>query len=287
MMHSHAPASTRKPAGYFHRKGLVSQLISVLLAWTMVMSSLPAYATDQPRAEWVHSSSFDGALTATWPQKTSSGAGETSHKLAVASLSGPKQRKERAGAERIQLASLKTPVGLGSTHALLQSTVTGESSIASNFNGTAIPGGSFIWFSSVFKASGLGSQPVRVFLRGASLQFTAAGATYNLPVPDATITFSPTATSATTSFDSSKNAWITNLPSTGLAGNSFLSGMTFPVPANGLPGGINPVTWSGVFYSDTGGIQSTYSQTASRPPVARLQRLLLYAVRSARANTCS
>jgi len=86
-------------------------------------------------------------------------------------LSWLKQRKEQVGAGRIQLASLKTPVGLGGTHALFQSTVNGESSIASNFNGTAIPGGSFIWFSSVFKASGLGSQPVRVFLRSASLQF--------------------------------------------------------------------------------------------------------------------
>ncbi len=262
MMQSHAPASTRKPAGYFHRNGLLSQLMSVLLAWTMVMSSLPVYATDQPRAEWVRDAG-DGALTATWPPKTSSGPGETSHKLAVGSLSGLKQRKERVGAERIQLASLKTPVGLGSTHALLQSTVTGESSIASNFNGTAIPGGSFIWFSSVFKASGLGSQPVRVFLRSASLQFTAGGATYNLPVPDATITISPSATSATTSFDSSKNAWITNLPSTGLAGNSFLSGMTFPVPANGLPGGINPVTWSGTFYSDTSGVSINWQWAAA------------------------
>src|SRR5579864_3511531 len=123
MMQAHAPATTRKPAGYFHRNGLLSQLISVLLAWTMVMSSLPVYATDQPRAAWVHSSGFDGALTATWPQKTSSGPGEASHKLVAASLPGLKQRKERVGAERIQLASLKTPVGLGSTHALLQSNV--------------------------------------------------------------------------------------------------------------------------------------------------------------------
>src|SRR6478672_10256999 len=105
MMQSHAPASTRKPAGYFHRNGLLSQLMSVLLAWAMVMSSLPVYATDQPRAEWVHSSGFGGALTATWPQKTSSGPRETSHKLAAAGLSGLKQRKERVGAERIQLAS--------------------------------------------------------------------------------------------------------------------------------------------------------------------------------------
>ena len=263
MAQSHAPASTRKSAGYFHRNGLLSQLMSALLAWTMVMSSLPVYATNQPRAEWVQGREGDGALTATWPQTTSSGPGETSHKLDAASLSGLKQRKERVGDEKIRLASLKTPAGLSSTSALMQGSVAGESSIASNFNGTAIPGGSFIWFSSVFKASGLGSQPVRVFLRGASVQFTAAGATYNLPVPDATITFSPTATSATTSFDSSKNAWITNLPSTGLAGNSFLSGMTFPVPANGLPGGINPVTLSGAFYSDTSGVSINWQWAAA------------------------
>ena len=54
MMHSHARTSVRKQAGYFHRNGLLSQLVSVLLAWAMVMSSLPVYAMDQPRAEWVH-----------------------------------------------------------------------------------------------------------------------------------------------------------------------------------------------------------------------------------------
>ena len=63
MMQSHAPASTRKPAGYFHRNGLLYQLMSVLLAWTMVMNSLPAYATDQPRAEWVHSLDVNGMAT--------------------------------------------------------------------------------------------------------------------------------------------------------------------------------------------------------------------------------
>src|SRR6478609_1318553 len=263
IMQSYAPASTRKSAGYFHRNGLLSQLISVLLAWTMVMSSLPVYATDQPRAAWVHSGGFDGALTATQPQKTPSSANQTNHEPGAANLSAPRHRKERAGTGRIQLASLKTPAGLGNIHPFFQSTVPGESSIVSNFNGTAIPGGSFLWFSSVFKASGLGSQPVRLFLRAASVQFTAGGATYNLPVPDANITFSPTATSATTSFDPNKNAWITTLPSTGLAGNSFLSGMTFPVPASGLPGGINPVTWSGTFYSDTNGVSINWQWAAA------------------------
>src|SRR5947207_15511918 len=71
------------------------------------------------------------------------------------SLSELRQREHRVGTGRMQLASLKTPTGLGSTHALFQNTASGESSIASNFNGTTIPGGSFIWFSSGFKASRL------------------------------------------------------------------------------------------------------------------------------------
>jgi RHS repeat-associated protein len=263
IMRSHVPALTRKPAGYFHRNGLLSQFVSVLLAWTMIMSSLPAYAAGQARTEWVLGHGFNGALTAAWPQKTPSSVDQTNREPGAASLSASKRRNALAGAGRVQLASLKTPTELGGTHPMFQSAVPGKSFIISNFNGTAIPGGSFIWFSSVFKASGLESQPVRVFLRAASVQFTAGGATYNLPVPDANITFSPAATSAMTFFDPNKNAWITTLPSTGLAGNSFLSGMIFPVPASGLPGGINPVTLSGTFYSDTNGVSINWQWAAA------------------------
>jgi hypothetical protein len=36
---------------FFRRNGLFYRFISVLLAWAMVMSSLPAYGTDQPRTD--------------------------------------------------------------------------------------------------------------------------------------------------------------------------------------------------------------------------------------------
>jgi len=39
----------------------------------------------------------------------------------------------------------------------------------------------------------------------------------------------------------------------GLAGNDFVSGLAFQVPFD-FPGGINPVTWSGTFSSDTSGL---------------------------------
>src|SRR5580765_596992 len=43
----------------FRRDSLLYRLTSVLLAWAMIMSLLPAYAADQPRVEWVHSWDFD------------------------------------------------------------------------------------------------------------------------------------------------------------------------------------------------------------------------------------
>jgi hypothetical protein len=55
-----------------------------------------------------------------------------------------------------------------------------------------------------------------------------------------TITFSPTATTATLSFNGSE--WVETVPSS-FGDNVFLTGVPFQVPAGGLPGGINPVSW--------------------------------------------
>ena len=74
----------------------------------------------------------------------------------------------------------------------------GTSTITSNFNGTPIPAGSTVWFNSVAKVSGLGSSPVKLDVVNASVTFTANGVPYTLAVPNADITFSPTATTAST-----------------------------------------------------------------------------------------
>src|SRR6185312_8647871 len=121
----------------------------------------------------------------------------------------------------------------------------GLGSISSNFNGTAIPGGDFLWFNSTLKAGSLGPSPVRIFLRSATIQFTAAGNSYSVSVPDALITFSSNTTSASTVFDPNKNEWITTVPSTG------------------LPGSISSVTWSGTFYSDTSGVSINWQWAAA------------------------
>jgi hypothetical protein len=108
----------------------------------------------------------------------------------------------------------------------------------------------------VLYPSGLGSNPVTIHFN----QQTITSANFTLSVSDATVIFDPAAISATTTF--SGGAWVTHVPSSGLAGNAFFSAVSYLVPAN-LPGGINPVTWSGTVTSDTPGVSLNWKWAAA------------------------
>ena len=132
-----------------------------------------------------------------------------------------------------------------------------NNSIVSNFNGTAIPGGDYIWFNSVLKPRGVPSSGGTITFTGQTVKF---GSTTE-PVPDASITFSPGATTATTKFNGGAKRWETVVP-VGFGDNVFLSGLGFHVPAGGLPGGLSPVTWTGNF-TTTGGITLSWQWAAA------------------------
>src|SRR5580765_1806160 len=95
------------------------------------------------------------------------------------------------------------------------------SSITTGFNGTAIPAGRTLWFSSVFKYSGPTSSPVTIDVTGGTITFPAAGTNYSLPTPNAHITLSPAASQVTTSYDLGTNTWNTTAPF-GTSGNLLL-----------------------------------------------------------------
>jgi hypothetical protein len=138
---------------------------------------------------------------------------------------------------------------------------TGNSSISSNFNGTPIPGGDWIWFNAVLNVHGLGSAPVTIGFMS-SITFSVDGVLYIVPVPSALITFSPAVTVATTSFTG--GMVVTTLPLSHLAGNQLLDGVAIQVPSpNGFPGGIQPVTWQGTFFSMTPGITVQWQWAAA------------------------
>src|SRR5579872_6599597 len=115
------------------------------------------------------------------------------------------------------------------------------SAIVSNFNGSAVGPGSTLWFSSVMKVNGLGSSPVTLQVTNQEIDYAVSGTSVAVSVPDAQVTLSPTVTTASTVFDAAGNTWDTVLPFH-FSGNAFLSGVAEPLP-NGLPGGVNPVTW--------------------------------------------
>jgi hypothetical protein len=109
--------------------------------------------------------------------------------------------------------------------------------------------------------NGLGTSPVTLRFTGQTISFTANGANVTLSVPDSVITFSPSATMATTTFDPSGNAWVTTLPFH-FSGNGFLGGLAFPV-TSALPGGIQRVNWQGQLTSDTAGVTVNWQWAAA------------------------
>jgi len=130
----------------------------------------------------------------------------------------------------------------------------------SNFNGTSISANSYIWFNANFSASGIPSTGATVFFQGSSIQFTA-NQSYNLPVPNAEITFSPTATCTSYSFDTATNTWQTITP-VKVDDEIFLTGLTFPVPS-GFSKVQGNVTWLGTMSSDVPGVSMQWKWGAA------------------------
>ena len=119
--------------------------------------------------------------------------------------------------------------------------------ISSNFNGTSIAAGSTVWFNSHMKVNGLSStRPTTVNITNVSIAF--GGQTYTMP--DATIIFSPSAASATTSFDTVSNRWISIVPTSQAGADPFMTGLGLLMPS-GLAGGQNPVVMQATFSSDS------------------------------------
>ena len=110
------------------------------------------------------------------------------------------------------------------------------------FNDTKIPGGSYIWFSSIVQSQAMSPKPVTISLTRSIVRFLVGGELYYLRVPDATVSFSPECHAASTRFDPSRGRWVTKVPSN-QSGDVFLTGMTFHVPSSGLPESIHPVVW--------------------------------------------
>ncbi len=126
--------------------------------------------------------------------------------------------------------------------------------LPTTFNSTPIRAGSTIWFSGAAVVNNLSSPRAQLTMDSATIEFTANGNSYRLPMPDALITVDTTST-ATTTFNPISNTWTTQARA-GTGGTLFVAGLAYQVPVD-LPGGIGPVTWSARITSDTPGLLVT------------------------------
>jgi hypothetical protein len=113
----------------------------------------------------------------------------------------------------------------------------------------SIPSGNFIWFNSHFKANGVPTTGSTV------VTFTNSTIVINgmpQPGPNATITFSPSYSCLTTTYDSASGTFMTTAP-TGGSDEIWLTGLSFPEPP-GFNFANAAVTWNGTFSTNTSGV---------------------------------
>jgi len=139
---------------------------------------------------------------------------------------------------------------------------TSEAQTECNFNGTAIPCPRYLWFIAVGKLSTPAIAPVTIFMLNQHITFTANSINYDLLVPDGATTFDAATTTATTTFTGA-NTWSTAVP-LGASGNQFFAALAFPVPCpDGLPGSIQPVSWSADFFASKPGATISWTWSAA------------------------
>jgi hypothetical protein len=140
----------------------------------------------------------------------------------------------------------------------------GQGVVTSNFNGTRIDGGNYIWFNANLSASRIPHTGATLSFGSSTIQFTA-DQTYVLNTPNAQITFDPSANCATTSFDPGSNTFFTTVPVSG-SDEIFLTGLAFPVPDSfATVGGrvSGPVDWQGTFATNTTGVSVNWKWGAA------------------------
>lgn len=163
-----------------------------------------------------------------------------------------RSRRSGSGTCRPMIESLESRTVLSTT-----------SSITASFNRIPIAEGDTIWFNSAFNTHGLGREEATIWVTDQKITFSDQGVDYTVDVPDSIIHFLPgiRAADATTTFDDSANAWVTNLPLQDV-GDSFLGGVAFHVDTELSPR-IRPVTWEANFTTDTEGVSLRWKWAAA------------------------
>lgn len=124
---------------------------------------------------------------------------------------------------------------------------------ASNGLAQKVDVGRTLWFSSVIKPKSAPPSGATLECRNSRIVYSDGGQTRVLEVPGARITFSASASTATTVFNSADNRWDTTVPANTSA-SIFTNGLAVPVHTP-LPAGTS-VSYTCDFVTSTPGVQS-------------------------------
>jgi len=134
-------------------------------------------------------------------------------------------------------------------------------SIATNFNSTAIAANRYIWFSSVFKPANMGTTgTVNFNVTNATITYTLNSQLVTLTVPNSHIQFSSSISISSTQFQN--GVWEIRAPLNYGNVNVFMAGLAYRVPAR-IPGNASNVTWTATVASDKAGVSYTWKWAAA------------------------
>jgi hypothetical protein len=138
---------------------------------------------------------------------------------------------------------------------------TGPQSLAYNVSEQSNNASEIVWFNSHFKLQG--NVPSTDFTVNVTNQTITFGSS-TLIVPDAVITFSSSASCASTSFNTSTNQWQTTIPLSYAthADEIFSAGLAYILPSN-FPQNVNNVTWNVTFTSTAPSLQFQFQYGAA------------------------
>jgi hypothetical protein len=134
---------------------------------------------------------------------------------------------------------------------------TTTSSIGSGFNATSISLNNYIWFNANFTAKGFPSTGGTITFKNSKIVINSSKGVFTYAVPDGKITFSPSATCASTIFDGSQ--WVTTVPMAG-SDEILLSALGIKSPADVKAANV---TWSGDISSDVPGVTMSWKWGAA------------------------
>ena len=166
-----------------------------------------------------------------------------------------KNLRSLMGTRRFQIAGLTLLAGILALPMIAEAWSLCPSTISSNFNGTSVPPGRFIWFNSHLTSvsGGDGTYPLVICLTGQKITVTTKAGEKTFDLPDAKIVIDPSFNEPATGFQFDnclgENCWITTIPQK--SDEIFMSGFTWEVaPGDPDPKGANPVTWTANFCSN-------------------------------------